>query len=63
MRRNRDFRGDGCSLSGVWFAQVPPTPALAIRRLGAYDGLMAAERAKIWDELACWAGRHGADTA
>jgi AraC family transcriptional regulator len=60
MQRNRDFRGEGCSLSGVWFAQVPPTPALAIRRLGAYAGLGPAERAGLWEELARWAARHGA---
>jgi AraC family transcriptional regulator len=59
MHRNRDFRGDGCQLSDVWFAQVPPVPLLAIRRLGEYAGLDCAERAALWEELARWAQGRG----
>lgn len=59
MTRNRDFRGQGCQLSPVWFAHVPATPVLAIRRLGEYVGLGAQERAGIWAELAQWAHARG----
>jgi AraC family transcriptional regulator len=59
MERNREFRGEGCQLSEVWFAPMRPTPLLAIRRLGEYARLDAAARAALWDELVAWAGREG----
>jgi len=59
MERNQAFRGDGCQLSEVWFANVRPTPLLAIRHLGAYAQLSAATRKALWDELMDWADRNG----
>lgn len=39
LKRNQDFRGDGCRLSDVDFVMLPAVPLLAIRRLGSYDSL------------------------
>jgi AraC family transcriptional regulator len=36
LERNRQFRGDGCQLSDVYFVDLPPMTLLAIRRHGAY---------------------------
>lgn len=36
LEANRDFRGDGCMLSEVWFGALKPQRLLAVRRMGAY---------------------------
>ncbi len=59
MERNRAFRGEDCQLSEVWFANLRPTPLLAIRHLGEYARLDAATRTALWDELAACAAREG----
>jgi AraC family transcriptional regulator len=60
MERNRGFRGDGCSLSEVWFAEVAPAQLLAMRHVGQYRLLGPSERAGVWAELERWAAGQGA---
>lgn len=59
LERNRHFKGEGCSFSEVWFEARPPTPMLAMRRLGAYASLDAETRAPFWREIEAWAEAHG----
>ena len=59
MERNRAFRGEGCQLSEVWFAQVRATTLLALRHTGEYLRLGASRRAGLWDELERWSAEHG----
>ena len=59
VERNRHFQGDGCRFTEVWFEPCPPTPMLAIRRLGAYAALDAAARAPLWREIEAWAAVRG----
>ena len=60
LERNRNFQGDGCSFSEVWFEARPPTAVLAIRRLGPYGELNAPEvRAPLWRRIAAWAAARG----
>jgi AraC family transcriptional regulator len=60
LERNRHFQGDGCSFTEVWFEPRPPTPMLAVRRLGPYARLNAAEtRAPFFSEIHAWAQARG----
>ncbi len=59
MERNRAFRGDGCLLSEVRFESLRSTPALAIRRVGAYSEFDAAARARLAAEMVEWAEHNG----
>ncbi len=36
LEANRDFRGDGCILSEVWFGRLPAQRFLAVRRMAPY---------------------------
>jgi AraC family transcriptional regulator len=53
--RNRAFRGACCRLSEVRVIIRPTTHLVGIRRVGAYADFPAAERARLWGELARWA--------
>jgi AraC family transcriptional regulator len=61
LERNRHFKGDGCRFTDVWFETRPPTPMLAIRRLGPYGDLNgAAARAPWFAEIEAFASGRGA---
>ena len=55
LRRNRDFTGDGCGFTAVWFESRPPTPMLAVRRLGAYAELTTEAREACFSQIEAWA--------
>jgi len=60
LERNRHFKGDGCSFTEPWFEARPPTPMLAIRRLGPYGDLnTAAVREPYFEEIEDWAAVRG----
>jgi AraC family transcriptional regulator len=60
LARNRHFKGDGCSFTEHWFDARPPTPMLAIRRLGPYGDLNAATvREAYFKEIEDWAAARG----
>ena len=60
MERNRHFQGDGCRFTEAWFEPRPRTAILAIRVIGPYGDLNAAEaRAPIWAEIGAWAQARG----
>jgi len=59
LERNRHFKGEGCRFTEPWFEARPPTPMLAIRRLGPYGDLNAAARAPYFREIEDWAAARG----
>ena len=60
LERNRDFRGENCSLSDVRFETVRPMFLLSIRNLGDYWDIPPAfsEEDRLWSKLANWADDH-----
>lgn len=59
LERNRHFKGDGCAFTEPWFEARPPTPMLAIRRLGPYGDLNGPAREPYFQEIEDWAAARG----
>lgn len=57
LERNRDFRGDGCTLSEVRFTSLPSMLLLAIRHYGPYAEcpVPLTDGDTLWTELMRWA--------
>jgi AraC family transcriptional regulator len=62
VEANKDFRGEGCTLSEVRFVRLPAMSLIAQRVVGPYSANVVApwsDRDRFWAPLAAWAEAAG----